>query len=308
MENASNFKEQGNEMVRSKQWSDAKEFYSKGIAVLSKGLGSEAPKGDEDRLAERKVEEACYANRALCNLELKNYRSTTLDCAAALRLNPRNLKAYYRSAKALLALDKIKEAIDTCMHGLQIDESNRSLVSVMEQAVGRGRTLSTLEQKRHGERDNRERQRLALHQALQQRGIRNRTSEKPPDLEDAHMKLDPDPFSAKSTLYIPVLFLYPMHAQSDFIKAFSETDTIKQHLEYLLPVPWDEAHEYQVKSVELYTESAGGGLSKIGKDLTLLEVVQKGHAPVVDGIVTIQIVPKQQAARYIAELKKRKGR
>ena len=295
-------------MVKSKQWSDAKEFYSKGIAVLTKGLGSETSKTDGDKDGERKVEEACYANRALCNLELKNYRSTTLDCAAALRLNPGNLKAYYRSAQALLALDKIREAIDTCMHGLQIDKSNRSLRSVMEEAIRRGKTLSAAEKQRHDERDKRERQRVALHQALQQRGIRNRTSEKPPDLEDAHMKLDPDPFSAKSTLYIPVLFLYPMHAQSDFVKAFSEVDTIKQHLEYLLPVPWDEANEYQLKSVELYTESATGGLSKIGRDLTLLEVVQKGHAPVVDEIVTIQIVPKQQAARYIEELKKRKGK
>jgi len=34
-ESAQNFKEQGNEMVKVKLWGDAKEFYAKGIAVLT---------------------------------------------------------------------------------------------------------------------------------------------------------------------------------------------------------------------------------------------------------------------------------
>ena len=35
MENALNFKEQGNESFREKRWADAKEFYGKGIAILA---------------------------------------------------------------------------------------------------------------------------------------------------------------------------------------------------------------------------------------------------------------------------------
>ncbi|CAG8799464.1 21538_t:CDS:2, partial [Dentiscutata erythropus] len=41
-------------------------------------------------------------------------------CAKAIKLNPKNIKAYYRSAKALYELDKINEAIDCCDHGIKL--------------------------------------------------------------------------------------------------------------------------------------------------------------------------------------------
>lgn len=69
---AQNFREQGNESAKEKHWKDAKEFYSKGIAVLTaKEDQWEKPEdvAKEQKLL-REVEEACYINRALCNLEL----------------------------------------------------------------------------------------------------------------------------------------------------------------------------------------------------------------------------------------------
>ena len=77
---ATGFKERGNEMVAEKRWKDAKEFYTKGILALKQ------PKNEVDRLndgdkreegeleeeqKEKQIEEACYINRALCNLELR---------------------------------------------------------------------------------------------------------------------------------------------------------------------------------------------------------------------------------------------
>lgn len=68
------FKERGNEMVAEKRWKDAKEFYTKGILTLKapqkEVLGDRSASADEEA-EERKVEEACYINRALCNLELR---------------------------------------------------------------------------------------------------------------------------------------------------------------------------------------------------------------------------------------------
>ncbi len=55
-------------------------------------------------------------------------------------------------------------------------------------------------------------------------------------MEDARVALTPDPLSPESTLVFSVMFLYPMDAQTDFIKAFSEMDCINDHLEYLLPL------------------------------------------------------------------------
>lgn len=76
-----NLKEQGNEQVKAKRWKDAKEFYTKGLVALSKKIGSQSEwhgegktssQGEKDIEARRmeELEEACYINRALCNLEL----------------------------------------------------------------------------------------------------------------------------------------------------------------------------------------------------------------------------------------------
>ena len=95
---AQNFREQGNEAARAKLWKDAREFYTKAIAsVQGKVKLSEAPPKDPspdaaritdvtegedpqievkeldeevEAIKEREIEEACLANRALCNLEM----------------------------------------------------------------------------------------------------------------------------------------------------------------------------------------------------------------------------------------------
>ena len=72
-EAAQNFKEQGNECVQAKKWSDAKEFYTKGIAVIQ---SKDEAKWDkpEDPVKEARLRqtllEQLYGNRARCNLEL----------------------------------------------------------------------------------------------------------------------------------------------------------------------------------------------------------------------------------------------
>ena len=68
-----NFKDQGNEMVGNKRWNDAKEFYTKGVAVLTSNADDkwDKPKNEQEEAASLKIlEEQIYVNRALCNLEL----------------------------------------------------------------------------------------------------------------------------------------------------------------------------------------------------------------------------------------------
>jgi len=70
---AQGFKERGNEMVQEKQWTDAKEFYSKGIAVLgdkSEDKWDQAPDSDAEQEQQRTLEEQLCVNRALCHLQL----------------------------------------------------------------------------------------------------------------------------------------------------------------------------------------------------------------------------------------------
>ncbi|KAG8526127.1 uncharacterized protein KY384_000120 [Bacidia gigantensis] len=262
-ENALSFKEQGNEMVKEKRWTDAKEFYTKAIAVLSKRIGShEGESGanpERDHMQEKDLDEACHVNRALCNLELKNYRSTTIDCASALRLNINNVKAYYRSASALLALDKIEEAADACQRGRAIDASNKPLTQLSDKITERASFLAAQKAKREQEVQDAQKKALMLNTALKARNIRVETTSQAPNLEDATIHLAPDPLSPTSALHFPVLLLYPIHSQSDFIKAFAETETVAQHLQYILPLPWDKEGEYTVGGVEVYVETAKGG-------------------------------------------------
>ena len=82
---AENFRQQGNECAREKRWKDAGEFYDKAIASLRTPRKSqeqeeaELPIEREDfdeeaeNAKERTIEEACYVNRALCNLEKSKF-------------------------------------------------------------------------------------------------------------------------------------------------------------------------------------------------------------------------------------------
>lgn len=70
---ALNFKDQGNEGIAEKRWADAREFYSKGLAVLLfKGEGKwEKPTDMDQELKQREtLKEQLFSNRARANLEL----------------------------------------------------------------------------------------------------------------------------------------------------------------------------------------------------------------------------------------------
>jgi hypothetical protein len=78
---AENFRQQGNDCARAKQWSDAKEFYDKAIAALKGPQNNPDPDAEgpdvipvelneeEEAKKEKAIGEAVYVNRALCNLE-----------------------------------------------------------------------------------------------------------------------------------------------------------------------------------------------------------------------------------------------
>ncbi|KAK7887752.1 HSP70/90 co-chaperone [Exophiala xenobiotica] len=308
---AQGFKERGNEMVADKQWSDAKEFYTKGIVVLT-AKGEDKWDKPQDIAGEEKqrlmLEEQLYVNRALCNLELKNYRSTTLDCAATLRINPSNIKAHFRSASALFALDKVLEALDVASRGIKIDPDNVALKKLLGQIRARAQVKEEQDRRRLAEQRRKRQEQIVLEAALKARNIQLRGSKHAPNLEDAVIRLSPDPLSPKSLLEFPVMLLYPMHNQSDFIKAWAEKDAIVHHLSYILPLPWDTENAYKQSTVDCYMDTVGGGLMKIGKKLTLLEALSNGKTEIVDGLVRIYVVPVSLASQWIAEVKRKKGK
>ncbi|KAK6507352.1 hypothetical protein TWF481_005789 [Arthrobotrys musiformis] len=298
---AENFRQQGNEAYRSKYWRDAIEFYTKALAV---GCTVDEING------------ACYANRAACNLELKNYRRTNLDCAEALKINPQNVKALYRSARACLALDKILEAEDCVLRGLAIEGSNSSLKATQEKISSRKEAIARLDQA------SRERERLskakeiALKRALETRHVIQRTtSKRPPNLpKDVIVRLR-DPLDPGSSLCFPVVVLYPLELQSDFIKSLSEDETIHSQLEEILSPsnlpPWDNKGEYAYPGIDVLVEKqkydmhGKPNLSKIGPKASLRKVLREGKLELIDGILTVLVVPKTRLAEFVGAWKQK---
>ncbi|EOA84879.1 uncharacterized protein SETTUDRAFT_137046 [Exserohilum turcica Et28A] len=316
---ADNFRQQGNECARAKQWSDAREFYTKAIAALKGPQTSRDPDAQgpdvieveldeqEEASKETAIAEAVYVNRALCNLEKQNYRSCIQDCVAALQINPSNVKAFYRSATAGLELNKLDEAAWACDRGLALDASNAPLQALKTKIETRKKYIESVDKARREREAKAASERATLQLALKSRNMLTRSTEKPPDLEDATLKLE-NSMDPSSTLTFPVILLYPIDSQSDFIKAFSEREKLDQHLDYIFPLPWDHKHEYTLDNVEAYMETKVGGLIKVGKKMSLGKVLGSGKPEIVDGLVTISVVPKDKAAGWIDEFKKRKGK
>lgn len=319
LENATDFKERGNECFKARGYRDAEQFYGKGISILfveerkrakgeiTKNPETGEPDSEEEIKQQKETLEAMYVNRAACHLEMQNYRSCWTDCAAALRLNPRNVKAYYRSGKALLAVDRIEEADDVCARGLAIEPENKALRTIADGIIKRAKTLDELKRKAAEREAKKQRRALLLKTALAARGIKTRKTEQPPEMEDAKITLLPDEDDPSSELAFPTVLLYPLHLESDFIKAFQETHTLEDHLGYILPLPWDKEGAYRLAGVTCYVETKEGGLIKMGKRVPLLKVLAGGKVEVVDEVVRIFVVPTSKADGWVKEFKEKRA-
>lgn len=70
------------------------------------------------------------------------------DCSKALSINPRSAKAFYRSAVALLSLERAEEAIDCCDRCLDFDPKNQGVQTTRDRALSKKREKD----KKEGER------------------------------------------------------------------------------------------------------------------------------------------------------------
>lgn len=336
LENGVDFKMRGNDCFKVRGFVDAREFYTKGIQILAaqerkrataattnaaaaaadgtttqnvSAVGTEDNDDNEEEVEQqRQVLEALYVNRAACHLELDNFRSCWLDCAAALRLNPANVKAYYRSARALLAVDRVEEAHHLTARGLALDPANAALAQTERDVSRRAAQLSEKAQQASQRKDLARRRRDLLQTALRARNIATRTTpHKPSDMQDARVELVPDPDDPTSSLVFPTVLLYPEHLETDFIKAFGETQTLEEHLGYVFPLPWDGAGAYTLDGVSCYVETKDGGVLKMGKRVPLLKVLATGKVEVVDEVARIYVLPNDKAEAWITKFKKAKA-
>lgn len=207
---------------------------------------------------------------------------------------------------ALLKLDKVEEAEDAATRGLVVGPDNKALQTAAQKVAERKALKERIIAKKKAEEELTRKQNLVLSTALRARQIRTRKTDQPPDMEDSNIRLVPDPLSPESSVEFPAVLLYPMDAQSDFIKGFSEMHSIVDHLDYIFPLPWDTKKEYTIPTVECFMQTVSGGLIKAGKKVPLLQILTGGNVEVVDQLVRIFVVPTSKTAAFIAEMKARK--
>ena len=89
---AENERLKGNECVKSKDYAEAIECYTKSLELNPN-------------------ESFTFANRAMAHLKMKAYQKAIDDSETAIKLKPGYLKAHHRRGKGMLALNKYEEAI-----------------------------------------------------------------------------------------------------------------------------------------------------------------------------------------------------
>ena len=274
---ALNFKNHGNEAFGEKNYRSALEYYSKAI---------------DQQTLDPLFNSILYTNRASTHYQLQNYRKCLQDCSEALKLNPLNIKAYFRSSKALEAVEKLDEALQILEVGLSKDSSNAVLVKELEsiQEIQKKKKLKLQQQEQV--QLKLKLQQEALQSAIQKRGIRciNTKDSLYGSLPQEHkVSLE------NGKLKWPVLFLYPEYQESDLISSFHEENTFNDHLQIVFESypPWDIQKEYEPDRLQVFFECKKGDqvkLMRVGRDMTLKSVLSSSHFTIVDGIATFFIL------------------
>jgi len=275
LERAESCKEQGNDFFK-----EGKKRLQEAIYCYTKGLSEPFEERNDLRAT-------LHANRAMANLQLKNYGRVITDCRKAIEYDPNYVKAYYRAASAAVELKKFKMADNFCTNGLKVDPKNKPLVKLAKECKEKWRIHEEREEKRNREREERENAKAKLDNAISERNL---VLGKSQHQMSAQFQGEVHWDENEQTLHWPVVFAYPEYSQCDFIESFPETDRIIDHLESMFPenerVFWDEKQEYVCKSLCVYyqtnsTDILGKGTNykkkvwkKINPKLTLLEVLQ----------------------------------
>ncbi|WVR03942.1 hypothetical protein IAU60_000941 [Kwoniella sp. DSM 27419] len=330
---ATNFKNHGNELHAQKSYSDAITAYTSGL---------------EAHPADQSLRISLLNNRAACHLVLKNHRSVLYDTGGIIALYTTErlptdkalVKAMFRAAQSLVALERWKEAGDVVSRGQECakevkGEDEKPWIKLAGDVdKGVKRVQERMERLRREQLDK-----AALKKAVDARGLIVINTSSPPDNPNP-LHVDPDsirpvdpetgyvPSAPEDPLIFPVFLLYPSHGQSDFITHFHEDTSFEDQLAVMFPqsasqpqVPfadWDRTREYYGSNLVVYVETAEKRLLKVGKELTLREVlskakreakgdIKKDGVVLRDGLMSFVVLVKgSQEKAWIEEFKKQR--
>merc|ERR1712136_441158 len=119
-------RELGNVRFREGRFLDAVALYMKAKAFLPSGPAAHAPieEGDEAGARARACHIAVNSNAAMCKFKLGEHDVCIRLCDGVLAVDPHNVKALYRKALALRALDSVDDAEATLRLAAEWDAGN----------------------------------------------------------------------------------------------------------------------------------------------------------------------------------------
>ncbi|CAI5758580.1 unnamed protein product [Candida verbasci] len=295
---ATNFKNQGNDCYKAKQYKHAIEYYNKGLEI-----DCNVPD----------INKALLLNRAACNLELRNFRKCIDDCKKVLLIDEKNIKAIFRSAKAFFAIEKYDESIEILKYGLTIDPKNKDLNGILKDIETKLKNIQELKEKREREKQQEALKAKLLDDSIKLRHFKIIKTKSPPEvLQKAKIRLE-DPMDYQSQLIFPAMLLYPTIDEFDYIEEISELITPLEILEMILdrPKEWFDSHPgFTVNNLDCFMETETGGLVKVGKKIELNNALmndKSSKAPLFDNALRLYIVPKQDVSKWISEWSKEKA-
>ena len=296
---AENFKNQGNDCYRAKQYQNAIVYYTKGIDV-----GCEVDS----------INATLHVNRAACNMELKNYRRCIEDCKKVLLIDPKNIKASFRTGKSLYHIGRYEEARKVLEYGLQFDQSNKPLKDVLKLVVDKEHQIATAKEQKQKREEQQKMKKTILAGAIKMRDLMIIKSKNPMELlEETSVKLQ-DEADYQSQLIFPAIVLYPTIDEFDFVAEIGELSTPTEILEVVLdrPSSWfeDPKHKgFTLKNLDCYMETISGGLIKVGKNVAINEALMstKAKAPLFDNAVRLYVVPKPESKAWLSTWDKQRA-
>lgn len=293
---ATNFKNQGNDCFKFKQYKNAVQYYTKGLEVNC----------DVDA-----INIALYINRAACNLELKNYRRCIDDCKRALLLDESNVKACYRAGKAFLAVGRLEEARQILQFGLSKDSENKSIQDTLAKVDAAEKAIEEKRLKKEAAEQEKIHKQQILENSIKIRHIEMVKTLSPAEYLDGAKIFLEDSMDYESQLIFPAVVLYPTTNEFDFIAEISELTTPNEILEMVLdrPQSWfdDPKHKnFAPKNLECYMETVSGGLVKVGKKVAVnvALMAEKAKAPLFDNGLRLYVVPKNESADWLSKWSK----
>ena len=131
------FKNEGDDYMKIKDFSNAINSYEKGLLQLFYTFSNDT---EIDKAVDT-IKSSINMNISICKINLKKYDEAIGYCQEALRIDKNNLKAIYRIAYSYLQMEKIDESNKYVSDGLKINSSSQDFIDLKNQIEKKSKEL-----------------------------------------------------------------------------------------------------------------------------------------------------------------------